>query len=55
MPVLSEVMRGRCAGLRVLALGLDRGTVARFEATGVQAAEAIAAIELLAAEGFGES
>ncbi|GEK80642.1 dihydroxyacetone kinase phosphoryl donor subunit DhaM [Agrococcus baldri] len=40
--------------LRVLALGLDRGTVARFEATGAQATEAIAAIEALAAEGFGE-
>lgn len=41
--------------LRVLALGLDRGAVVRFEATGAQAAEAIAAIELLAADGFGES
>ena len=40
--------------LRVLALGLDRGATARFEATGAQAAEAIAAIERLAGEGFGE-
>ncbi|HET8867941.1 MAG TPA: dihydroxyacetone kinase phosphoryl donor subunit DhaM [Agrococcus sp.] len=40
--------------LRVLALGLDHGATARFEATGAQAAEAIAAIERLAGEGFGE-
>lgn len=40
--------------LRVLSLGLDRGATVRFEATGPQAAEAIAAIERLAAEGFGE-
>ncbi|MCH1883302.1 dihydroxyacetone kinase phosphoryl donor subunit DhaM [Agrococcus sp. ARC_14] len=40
--------------LRVLALGLDRGTLVRFEATGQQAAEAIAAIEALAGNGFGE-
>lgn len=40
--------------LRVLALGLDRGSKVRFEATGPQASEAIAAIERLAAEGFGE-
>jgi phosphoenolpyruvate---glycerone phosphotransferase subunit DhaM len=41
--------------LRVLALGLGTGAVARFEATGPQATEAIAAIEQLAAEGFGDS
>lgn len=40
--------------LRVLALGLDRGATARFEATGPQAREALAAIEALAASGFGE-
>jgi phosphoenolpyruvate---glycerone phosphotransferase subunit DhaM len=40
--------------LRVLSLGLDRGATVRFEATGPQAAEAIAAIERLAADGFGE-
>ncbi len=40
--------------LRVLALGLDRGSTARFEATGEQAAEAIAAIEALADADFGE-
>lgn len=40
--------------LRVLALGLDKGTIARFEATGAQATEALAAIKQLAVEGFGE-
>ncbi|QUW19317.1 dihydroxyacetone kinase phosphoryl donor subunit DhaM [Agrococcus sp. Marseille-Q4369] len=40
--------------LRVLALGLDRGAIARFEATGPQANEAIAAIRELADGGFGE-
>lgn len=40
--------------LRVLALGLDRGAIARFEATGPQAREAIAAIRELAESGFGE-
>ncbi|ERG65407.1 hypothetical protein L332_13280 [Agrococcus pavilionensis RW1] len=40
--------------LRVLALGLDRGATARFEATGPQADEAIAAIRELAESGFGE-
>ncbi|WP_425845773.1 dihydroxyacetone kinase phosphoryl donor subunit DhaM [Agrococcus sp. TSP3-2-1] len=40
--------------LRVLALGLDRGAIARFEATGPQASEAIAAIRELADGGFGE-
>lgn len=40
--------------LRVLALGLDRGATARFEATGPQAREAIAAIRELAESGFGE-
>lgn len=40
--------------LRVLALGLGKGDTVRFEATGAQAAEALAAIEALAADGFGE-
>lgn len=40
--------------LRVLALGLGKGDTVRFEATGAQAAEAIGAIEALAADGFGE-
>ena len=40
--------------LRVLSLGLDRGSTATFEATGPQAAEAIAAIRELAVSGFGE-
>lgn len=40
--------------LRVLALGLDQGTLVRFEATGAQASEAIDAIDALAANGFGE-
>ncbi|WP_404313310.1 PTS-dependent dihydroxyacetone kinase phosphotransferase subunit DhaM [Agrococcus terreus] len=40
--------------LRVLALGLHQGATASFVSTGPQAAEAIAAIEALAAEGFGE-
>lgn len=40
--------------LRVLALGLDRGATATFEATGPQAAEAIAAIDALVRERFGE-
>jgi PTS hybrid protein len=40
--------------LRVLALGLDRGAIARFEATGPQAAEAIDAIRALVRDRFGE-
>lgn len=40
--------------LRVLALGLDRGATARFEATGPEADAAIAAIRELAESGFGE-
>ncbi|WP_347753715.1 dihydroxyacetone kinase phosphoryl donor subunit DhaM [Agrococcus sp. ProA11] len=40
--------------LRVLALGLGKGDTVRFEATGAQAGEALAAIEALAADGFGE-
>lgn len=40
--------------LRVLALGLGKGHTVRFEATGAQAAEALAAIDALAADGFGE-
>lgn len=40
--------------LRVLALGLDRGTLAVFEATGPQAHDAIAAIDALARDRFGE-
>ncbi|WP_413320215.1 dihydroxyacetone kinase phosphoryl donor subunit DhaM [Agrococcus sp. 1P02AA] len=41
--------------LRVLALGLDAGTTARFEATGREAEAAISAIASLAATDFGES
>ncbi|GAA1419153.1 dihydroxyacetone kinase phosphoryl donor subunit DhaM [Agrococcus citreus] len=41
--------------LRVLALGLDRGALATFEATGPQAAEAIDAIGALVRDRFGES
>jgi len=40
--------------LRVLALGLDRGSLVAFEATGPQAREAVAAIEALVRGGFGE-
>lgn len=40
--------------LRVLALGLEQGATASFASTGPQAAEAIAAIDALAREGFGE-
>lgn len=40
--------------LRVLGLGLGKGDTVRFEATGAQAAEALAAIDALAADGFGE-
>lgn len=40
--------------LRVLALGLDRGAVAAFQATGPQAAEAIGAIGALVRDRFGE-
>lgn len=40
--------------LRVLGLGLHQGATASFVSTGPQATEAIAAIEALAAEGFGE-
>ncbi|WP_072313447.1 dihydroxyacetone kinase phosphoryl donor subunit DhaM [Agrococcus sp. Marseille-P2731] len=41
--------------LRVLALGLDAGSIARFEATGREATAAIAAIEALAAGDFGDA
>lgn len=40
--------------LRVLSLGLHQGSVARFEAAGPEARQAIEAIRALAAEGFGE-
>lgn len=40
--------------LRVLALGLDRGSTVVFEATGPQAAEAIDAVGALVRERFGE-
>jgi phosphoenolpyruvate---glycerone phosphotransferase subunit DhaM len=40
--------------LRVLALGLDRGSLVTFEATGPQARDAVAAIEALVQGGFGE-
>ncbi|MGY3128837.1 PTS hybrid protein [Agrococcus sp. UYP33] len=40
--------------LRVLALGLDRGSTVVFEATGPQAAEAIDAVSALVRERFGE-
>ncbi|WP_405216626.1 dihydroxyacetone kinase phosphoryl donor subunit DhaM [Agrococcus sp. Ld7] len=40
--------------LRVLGLGLGKGDTVRFEATGAQAAEALGAIDALAADGFGE-
>lgn len=40
--------------LRVLGLGLAKGDTVRFEATGTQAAEVLAAIGALAADGFGE-
>ena len=40
--------------LRVLALGLDRGELVAFEATGPQAREAVDAIEALVRDRFGE-
>ena len=40
--------------LKVLALGLDRGAVVAFAATGPQASEAIEAIEVLVRDRFGE-
>lgn len=40
--------------LRVLALGLDRGELVAFEATGPQAREALDAIEALVRDRFGE-
>ncbi|MFA4841326.1 MAG: HPr family phosphocarrier protein, partial [Agrococcus sp.] len=40
--------------LRVLALGLDRGSLVVFQATGPQAREAIDAIEALVRDRFGE-
>lgn len=40
--------------LKVLALGLDRGAVVAFAATGPQASEAIEAIEALVRDRFGE-
>jgi phosphoenolpyruvate---glycerone phosphotransferase subunit DhaM len=40
--------------LRVLALGLDRGSVVAFEATGADADAAIAAIDALVRDRFGE-
>ena len=41
--------------IAVLSLGAAAGTVLRIEATGPQAAEAVEAVRVMAADGFGES